>query len=239
MGRGQLTLLSIITMAIANQALVPPMYKEMKDRSPRRFAWILFAAVVSTWLIFAGVSICSILIYGLGTASNVLVALPQDTFASIARASMVVVTIALTPLMVYPLMAPILSRLPVDAGTDDDSYEPLCEAGEKSGVKHWSVGPYCNKCIRFFTPAAILAVAILLGVSAGELGVVNDYNGAMCVAVFLVYAPWAIGRWIMTSSKRLSVLLHLHILAGVAISVLCFAWGGGNFTGDMQTGCFW
>jgi len=240
LGRGQITLIAVTTGAIANQALIPPMLQEMEARSISRFSWVLAAALFSFWLLCTGMSFCGDLLFSTAVPSNILLALPQNSAsAAVARASMVVVTVAIAPTMIYPLMHPIEASLNAVVATEASHGEPLLRGGAINGKGDPRAGEHFANFVRVFSRLTLLTVVFILSSCSGSLGVLNDYNGAFSVPVFLVLGPWAVGLWVMPASRWRSALLRLHIVAGVVLTVFGFAWGGGNFATDMDSGCSW
>lgn len=70
--RGNIAYVSSILMAIVIQPCIPPMYEEMRDRSPARFAKSMLVAWSVLFILFSGFAVAGYLSFGAGTDSNVL-----------------------------------------------------------------------------------------------------------------------------------------------------------------------
>merc|ERR1719210_2707366 len=86
---------------------VPTMYEELKDRSPRRFHAAVLMSFGFLAVLFAGFSALAYLAIGPDVQSNVMLDLPDDAFGNLARMGMVVTVLAVYPIVLKSMVAPI------------------------------------------------------------------------------------------------------------------------------------
>eukprot|EP00438_Fugacium_kawagutii_P024697 Skav235537 [mRNA] locus=scaffold3067:132961:133989:+ [translate_table: standard] len=106
-GDGNITMVSALMQAAVVQMCILPMYEEMSERSPRKFATCLgwsFSFVAVLFVTFCGVAYFML---GPNVSSNVLLDLPPGPFGSLARVAMAVAVIGVYPILLSSMVAPI------------------------------------------------------------------------------------------------------------------------------------
>ena len=106
-GEGNVTMVSALMQAAVVQMCILPMYEEMSQRSPRRFAACMgfsFSFVAVLFVTFCGVAY---FVLGPRVSSNVLLDLPPGPFGSFARVAMAVAVIGVYPILLSSMVAPI------------------------------------------------------------------------------------------------------------------------------------
>merc|ERR1719201_2349589 len=96
---------------MSSQAAVLPMYAEMAERSPQRFAWLQALAAITGWVLVMLVAVAGDLRYGLNVSSNVLIDLPQTPLSKFAQFAVLVVVSSTYPMVFYPVTAPLRQRM--------------------------------------------------------------------------------------------------------------------------------
>ena len=104
---GGMAYLSAMLYSVALQMCMLPMYAELKDRSPVRFKIALVASNLLWFLCFGIFSVLGYLVYGSEVHSNILIDLPKSTGSDVARIGMLIVVVALFPLCLIPMVAPV------------------------------------------------------------------------------------------------------------------------------------
>merc|ERR1719201_441972 len=96
---------------MSSQAAVLPMYAEMAERSPQRFAWLQALAAITGWVLVMLVAVAGDLRYGLSVSSNVLIDLPQTPLRTFAQFAVLIVVSSTYPMVFYPVTAPLRQRM--------------------------------------------------------------------------------------------------------------------------------
>lgn len=107
-GPGAIIMMSVLTQSVSVQMCVLPMYEELEQRSPRRFAGCLAVSFSCALVLFVSFSCVAYLIYGPGVSSNVLDDLPGSPLGDSVRVGMGISCIAVYPIMLMPMIAPIV-----------------------------------------------------------------------------------------------------------------------------------
>merc|ERR1712224_949705 len=98
-------------MAVSSQAAVLPMYGEMRQRSPQRFAILQVLAGITGWALVVCVAVAGDLHFGLTVSSNVLLDLPPTPSSTFAHFAVLVVVASTYPMVFYPITAPLRQRM--------------------------------------------------------------------------------------------------------------------------------
>ena len=106
MGTGSVTMFSLLMYTIIIQMVIPPMYQELRGRTPEIFRSCLIKALICLFFIFAAVMISGYAVFGPSVASNVMDNMPNDTWGWLARVSMSLCVLGCYPLNLKPMAAP-------------------------------------------------------------------------------------------------------------------------------------
>jgi amino acid permease len=217
-GIGNVTLFSVVVMAMSSQAAVLPMYAEMRERSPQRFAFLQVLAGITGWALVVLVAVAGDLRYGLNVSSNVLIDLPQTPLSTVAQFSVLVVVSSTYPMVFYPVTAPLRQRM-----RKKDSLLRV--------VSRPRVDAFFAVCVMFDVLAGCAAA------SGVDLGTVNDYNGIIWTGWFTMFVPSAVYWSLLRRDAKRDFGLLLHVLFGVATTFACIVWKG-NYLGSLNEHCF-
>jgi len=210
---GSLTMFSILMQCSIVQMCVLPMYEEMENRSPRRFGIAVGTAFAFLALLFAAFSAVAYVVFGPQVQGNVMMNLPHDALGSFARVGMTLVMLAVFPIMMMSMVAPI---------------------------RHWEeTTGRTNGHITAVVSFCIVAASAIGAAFVGQLGELNAMNGAMQVNFFIGIAPGLTGLYLMgTKGAVWRVAMYALVFASVVASVL-----GGYYTDNavdqLSASCLW
>jgi len=191
--KGGLTMVSTVSNSIIIQMCVLPMYEVLEDRSPRKFLRVVLVAFGSLTLLLSLFCVVAYLAVGGKVQGNVLLDLPHTTWNSVSRAGIIVVILAVYPIMLMPMVAPLRS---VDAlifvlpGTVDERSVLREENREQLAIKRR------NLAVSVVT-VGIIFFSFLGAMMFDDLGPLNAFNGALCVGVFTALGPGLVGLFLL------------------------------------------
>ncbi|CAK0898825.1 unnamed protein product [Prorocentrum cordatum] len=191
-GTGLVTLFSTLMQCGILQMCVLPMYEELKGRNIRRFQRAVIIAFSFLTLLFCAFSGLAYLKYGPGVSSNVLNDFPNDTMGNMARIGMAIVVLAVYPIILKSMTAPI---------------------------HHWEERHYSGPLWRAQSSTVIIvALSAVCASFAGRLGTVQALNGALQVSAFIAVAPGLTGLFLLGRRGPLwrGTMLGLVVLGAVA-----------------------
>jgi amino acid permease len=219
-GIGNVTLFSVVVMAMSSQAAVLPMYAEMGERSPQRFAVLQVLAGITGWALVVLVAVAGDLRYGLNVSSNVLMDFPQTPLSTFAQCSVLVVVSSTYPMVFYPVTAPLRQRM----RKKDSLLRP---------VHRPRVDAFFAVCVLFVVLAGCSAA------SGVDLGTVNDYNGIIWTGWFTMLVPAAVYWSLLRREKdaKRDGFCFIHLLFGGATTIGCIVWKG-NYLESLNDHCF-
>jgi len=195
------------------QMCILPMYEEMEDRSPSRFGVAVVAAFSFLALLFAAFASVAYSVFGPSVNSNVMADLPDDIFGSIARIGMTLVMLAVFPIMLLSMIAP---------------------------VRHWeesvahTKGSYTAAATVFIVGASAFGAAFV-----DRLGALNAVNGSLQVSCFIGLAPGLAGLYLL---RQTSATWRGAMYTLVAISIVVSALGSiytDNAVDQVEEACLW
>jgi len=198
-GPGAVTLFSTLMQCAIIQMVVPPMYEELKDRSPGRFNGAVIVAFGFLAVLFAAFAAVAYLAFGPDVQSNVMLNFPDDAFGNVARVGMAVTVLAVYPLVLNSMVAP---------------------------VRHWEASRCGGKPWRWrWAAALVVCLSAVGGAFAGELGTLQVVNGAMQVSAFIAVAPGLAGLFLLgLSGLRWQVTMYALVVLGLGASFLGFVY---------------
>lgn len=106
-GPGAVSMISVLMQAVTVQMCVLPMYEVLENRSPKRFCGCLVVSFSFVFVLFIAFSAGAYLLFGPNISSNVLKDLPENMAGNIARIGMGMTALAVYPIMLLSMMAPI------------------------------------------------------------------------------------------------------------------------------------
>jgi len=200
--KGSVTMVSTMMQSVIIQMCVLPMYKELENRSPRRFGRLLTVAFSVLALIFIILAMAGYYAFGPSVESNLLSSLPRTTANNVAQAGMILTMAAVYPIMMIAMIAPV-KNLPL---------ERFGWQAQAVRRKFMAV----SGLILFFVVASFL-----VALEVRSLGLVNVLDGALCVGVFTALAPGLVGLLLMDrQSFAWKSAMYLLLAGGIAMSVL-------------------
>mmetsp|Transcript_70912 Transcript_70912/g.203191 ORF Transcript_70912/g.203191 Transcript_70912/m.203191 type:complete len:445 (+) Transcript_70912:68-1402(+) len=214
-GKGVVSMLAVLAQCVIIQMCVLPMYQELEDRSPQRFAVCLWTAFGSLALIFSLFATLGYLSFGPGVQGNVLQNVDSGVLSDIAQVGTILVVAAIYPLMVIPMVAPIRNMaLPESLS----HRRGLVVAGS------------------IFVIVLISFVGALL---IPDLLVVNVIDGALCVGTFTALAPGLAGLYLLDKhSLCWKGLMFLLFAFGFTNTVLGLVFSK-PYAEELQANCAW
>lgn len=224
-GRGSVAMLAALAQCIIIQMCVLPMYEQLEDRSPHRFAqalWIAFAILAVVFALFASLGYLS---FGPDVQSNVLLNLPKRPATYIAQIATIAVVAAVYPIMVIPMLAP-LKKMDLRAVLG-------ARASVAASVRSW------RRAIVSGAVFLIVGISYVGALAIDSLGFVNVVDGAVCVGAFTSLVPSFVGLRLMPRSSWSWKPLMFALLAfGLTNAILgiCFS---DNFQQDVSRHCAW
>jgi amino acid permease len=259
---GDLTLFSVVVMAVSSQASVLPMYFEMRNRTARRFACLQWAATFAAWFLFQCVAVAGVLVYGMDVPSNVLVALPPSPLTKVAQIAVLIVVAGMYPLVLYPITAPLRQRAGEGSGKESTKgpskhlpehlRSPLMRLPSPGGptvleeplLRPSKDGPAEDgdgASRTFFFGCVVVDVLAGLAAATGfDLGGINDMNGILTLFWFVVFVPAYIRWHLLWKSSCLNYLLFgAHIILGAVGVVCCILWKGNNVSSVKELCDLW
>lgn len=189
--RGNVAMITVMFQAVIIQMCVLPMYKELADRTPRKFDKIVAVGFGTLFFIFCGFSIAAYMLVGPEVTSDVLQDLTKvsDTaWTRVAQAGVMLVVACVYPIMVYPMIEPLQAM-----GTG------------RIGITAAKLG--------------IVVAGLLVSSQIQSLGFVNVLNGAMSAGIFVALVPSVVGLVLLDSSPRKRAALWVLLVGGLTVSV--------------------
>jgi len=216
---GIVCMFSLLMYTIIIQMAIPPMYKELAGRSPRKFERCLFVAFMCLFVIFSIVMACGYFTWGSAVDSNILNSLPKDMWGNAARFGMVLCLVGCYPLNVKPMVAPFAHEEARDERAEfiESMTAPLLQ---KSGAS--STGATRSRACGTRLPTClIVASCTFLSLWATNLGALNAMNGAIQVIGYGGFIPGAAGLYLLGSvtSKEKAALWLLMGFATMMAAV--------------------
>jgi len=205
---GGVTMISSMMQCIIIQMCVLPMYKELEDRSPRQFFWVLVVSFCSLGAFFCVFAVAGYVVFGPGVQPNIISDLPRSAVADAARIGIVAVVAAVYPIMVIPMLAPVQNL----------SLEWFSKGGVVDDIairrRNWLVS---------VTTVFIVAISFLGGWWIHSLAIINVIDGAMCVGVFTALGPALTGLYLLDKkSLPWKIAMWSLIAVGLMMSVAGF-----------------
>eukprot|EP00933_Yihiella_yeosuensis_P072876 TRINITY_DN81421_c0_g1_i1.p1 TRINITY_DN81421_c0_g1~~TRINITY_DN81421_c0_g1_i1.p1 ORF type:complete len:448 (+),score=72.80 TRINITY_DN81421_c0_g1_i1:125-1468(+) len=225
MGHGTVTMISVLMQAAVVQMCVLPMYEQLENRSPAKFAkclGIAFTFVVALFVIFSS---ATYLIFGPGLASNILVNLPPGAFGEGARVMMSLAVLGVYPLLLSSMVAPLQHM---------EQSNELIDQRSSSPKSFWS---------RVSDPRAatflIVAFSAVGATYTHDLGQVNVISGAAQVAWLVALAPGLVGMYLIgESGLSWRASMALLMIVGVIVSILGLTFRD-NYIDEIEASCLW
>ncbi|CAJ1339769.1 unnamed protein product [Effrenium voratum] len=215
-GKGDVTMISALMQAAVVQMCILPMYEQMEQRSPRKFAICLGYSFSFVALLFVTFSCVAYFVLGPKVSSNVLLDLPPGPFGDLARVAMAVAVVGVYPILLSSMVAPIKHR------EDHEASHRHCKMGSAS--QRATVG--------------IVAGSAVVASLTSNLGQVNVISGASQVAVFVAAAPGLTGLFLLKGGATWRACMLMMMAAGVMVSIAGVAYTD-NFVGELQDTCHW
>lgn len=210
---GSLTMFSVLMQCSIAQMCVLPMYAELENRSPRRFGTAVVAAFGFLAVLFAAFSAVAYTVFGPHVQANVIMNLPDDALGSFARVGMTLVMLAVFPIMMMSMVAPIRS------------WEET--TGRTSG--------HITVVVSF----CIVAASSIGAAFAGNLGALNAMNGALQVSCFIGLAPGLAGLYLLGEKNgKWYAAMYALVVVSLVVAVLGMFYTD-NAIDQLKGACVW
>jgi len=212
MARGVATQFSLIMYSLLFHITILPMYRELENRSVKKFGKCLVVALFCTFFILASVMISGYVAFGPTVNSNVLSNLPVDLSSSVARIAMVICILGIFPIFTKAMLVPVA---PPSGSLPSGSLEgPLlqCDSGKDFQLSRLET--------TMRSGVIVLAVTIC-SLWVRELGPLNAIIGGMQVVSYVGVLPGVCGLFLLdrTSTIWRAAMLGLVLFAVVACLV--------------------
>ena len=197
------------------QMCILPMYKDLEDRSPRRFRRALGVSFSTLFVLYAAFATVAYLHFGPTVPANVLNDLGEGGLGGVARVGMSVVVLCVYPIMVKPMVAPVEGLFAKRGG-----------ARSKLAVTAAACG--------------IAGSVMLCAFFVSDLGLMSVMGGALSVGGFVALAPGLVGLWLSDHRRGVCwrVAMHMLIWGGLALSVLGI-FSRDNYADELKEACWW
>lgn len=208
---GTVSMVASMMQTVILQMCVLPMYGEMKDRSPGRFANVVGCSFTILFVICASFAVLGYMIFGPAVKSNVLLSLPASFSGNLARLFAGASVMGVYPLILKSMIA---------------TFHPPGYGGERN--VHVGTG-------------AIVAGVLLTSLCLSDLGKLNIINGAMSTGVFVAVVPFLVGSHLLDRVREsffLRIALISLLIFGLLGSALAIFLDD-NYDEKLITACVW
>lgn len=210
---GTLTMFSTLMQCVIVQMCVLPMYEELENRSPRRFGMAVGSAFFFLAILFSAFSAVAYIVFGPSVNSNVMAQLPDDVLGAAARVGMTLVMLAVFPIMMMSMVAP---------------------------VRHWE--EKAGRTHGYVTVIVSVAIVVASAAGAAyftNLGALNAMNGALQVFCFIGLAPGLAGLYLLgPKGVTWHATMYVLIVLSTIVTVIGCVYTD-NAVGELQAACSW
>jgi len=228
--RGVFAFLSLISVSVIIQMCILPMYKELEDRSPRRFRRALGTSFSILAVLYSAFATIAYLRFGPAVPDNVLNDLGGGGWDEAARIGMSVVVLCVYPIMVKPMVAPVEGLL---AARSSGS-----EGGGEGG--EGQIGRRCGALAVKAAAVVIVGSVMVCAFFVHDLGLMSVIGGTVSVGGFVALSPGLVGLYLSDHKHGLCwrVAMHILIWGGLALSVLGIFYSQ-NYADELGEKCAW
>lgn len=209
-GRGDISMVSVMMMAIVIQMCVLPMYKELEDRSPARFGRAVLSGFSGLAAIFGTFAAVGYLRFGSDVQGNILDSLPHTAWGNVARVGAGLAVGCVYPIFLQSMVAPF-----------------------------WNMaGPWRSATAAAATVVTV-ALTGLGALFVRNVSLVNTFDGAFCAVVFVAALPGLVGLQLLDRrSLAWRASMVALIIFGVVSGVLGMAFTQ-NYPQELRRHCAW
>lgn len=218
-GIGDITMATVVVMAVGYQQVSFSVYREMENRTVRNFTRLQLTALVIGFALLATVSVSGYLFLGEDVVSNVLVALPQTFPNLFAQALIIPVVLGIYPQMMYPICTALKEIIFRDASQADEKAEQLLQ----SGNKEQSVGVGMT-----IVKVCLITAAGLIAATGVDLGPVNNVSGIFFLSWCTVILPGLSYHQLCQLDGKSKLLVWVHLSVGAVLTVLAVLFRGNH-----------
>jgi amino acid permease len=237
--KGSLTMVSTVSNSIIIQMCVLPMYEVLEHRSPAKFIRVVLVAFGCLALLLSLFCVVAYLAVGGNVQGNVLLDLPHTKWNSVSRAGIIAVILAVYPIMLMPMVAPLRSVDPflfLRPGTMDE--RSVLREGNREQLTVLAV----KRRTAFVSSVTvgIILFSFLGAMMFDDLGPLNAFNGALCVGVFTSLGPGLVGLFLVgRTSMQWRIGMGSLLMFGAVMMVLGFVYSDNNFHANLSRVCQW
>lgn len=210
---GTLTMFSTLMQCVIIQMCILPMYEELENRSPRRFGVAVVSAFGFLAVLFAAFSAVAYTVFGPTVSSNVMFELPHDGLGSAARIGMTLVMLAVFPIMMVSMVAPI---------------------------RHWEATTGRTQgYVSIIVSVLIVVASAVAAAFVSKLGSLNAMNGSLQVSCFIGLAPGVAGLYLLESKGWLwNLCMYVLIILSATVSLVGLVYTD-NAVDQINNDCLW
>jgi len=211
--RGVATQFSLIMYSLLFHITTLPMYRELENRSVKKFGKCLVVALFCTFFILASVMISGYVAFGPTVNSNVLNNLPVDLSSSVARIAMVICILGIFPIFTKAMLVPVAPPKIVDESATNGE-TPLLQCDSRKDFQ-------LSRLETTMRSGVIVLAVTICSLWVRELGPLNAIIGGMQVVSYVGVLPGVCGLFLLdrTSTIWRAAMLGLVLFAVVACLV--------------------
>jgi amino acid permease len=205
---GCITMFSTMMQCIIIQMCALPLYESLQDRTPAKFQRVLRIAFGILFLIFSMFAFLGYSTAGPLAKSNAMLDLDKTIANDVAQIGVILMVIAVYPIMVIPMLAPLRHT--------DLTWFGVLRVGEEVAMKR-------RRRVVITTTVGIVFLSYLGALMFDTLGFVNVVDGSLCVGIFVGLQPALVGIYLLSrSSTSWRLLMVGLLLLGLGMAVIGF-----------------
>merc|ERR1712137_1521270 len=192
-GKGFLSMSSVMMQAIVIQMCVLPMYKELQDRTPKRFDRAVQISFTALFVIYAAFSVVGYLTYGPGVNSNILNSLGSDAWGKSGRIIGGFSVVGIYPVLAQSMVAPI-----------------------------WNSEHKLRLPCYGFAMVVTVSIPMIISFFIHSLGALNVFSGAIQVIAFVGFIPAVVGYFLRKRTRSRVIAYTVLFLVSLAFGIASF-----------------
>jgi len=193
MGKGFLSMVSVMMQAIVIQMCVLPIYKEMRDPTPKKFNRSVQISFTSLLVIFAAFSVVGYITYGPGVDSDILNSLGSDAWGKSGRIAGGLCVVGGYPIFAQSMVAPI-----------------------------WNSKSSMRLPLYTVAMVVTVAIPMTISFFIHDLGLLNVIGGAISSIAFVAFIPPVVGYFLLERTCARVVAYVLLFVMGLTFGILSF-----------------
>jgi hypothetical protein len=209
-GRGSVSMVSVMMQAVVVQMCVLPMYQGLEDRSPAKFGKVVSSSFGALAAIFSAFAVVGYVTFGPEVKGNILDSLPDNAWGKAGRVGAGLCVGGVYPIFEQAMVAPI-----------------------------WNLQtPYRMSLYALATITTVTSI-MLAALRFDDISAINVISGAICSVAFVALVPGVVGLCLLERrSRRWRASMFALLLVGVTAGVLGMIFTD-NFSEELGEHCAW